>query len=135
MEKTTTNQRFTEATGGRKTATARARIHGGVPAALTVNGRECATYFKTPRQQAVVRSPLELTSRTDLGVTVRVAGGGLSAQAEAVRNAIAKAVAIAYPETKKPLRAAGFITRDARMVERKKFGLKKARRAPQWTKR
>ncbi len=128
-------ERYFEATGGRKTASASARLFT-VGTGIVVNGKDLKEYFKTLNNQMAVTAPLELMKLADkLRATIKVAGGGINAQAEAVRNAIAKALVKFNPEFKKSLRQSGFITRDARMVERKKYGLNKARRAPQWAKR
>jgi small subunit ribosomal protein S9 len=127
--------RYIEAAGGRKTARARARIfeHG---TGVTVNNQSVSDYFCTVRNRTVALASLELVGMTEkLGVSVRVTGGGSNAQADAVRNGIARALVRLNADFKKPLRSAGYLTRDARMVERKKYGLKKARRAPQWKKR
>ncbi len=127
--------RFVEATGGRKTAFARARIWAQ-GSGIEVNEKKYKEYFKTLRNQIVASGAFDLLKLPGpLKATVRVTGGGINAQAEAVRNAIARALAKFNVELKKQLRHAGFMTRDARMVERKKYGLKKARRAPQWQKR
>ncbi|MEK7611823.1 MAG: 30S ribosomal protein S9 [Patescibacteria group bacterium] len=127
--------RYVEARGGRKTAHARARIHESSKG-IVVNDKEYKEYFKSPRDQQAVAAPFKLLQLADtVKATVRVAGGGIRAQAVAVQNAIAKAIVKTDVEAKKRLRKAGFITRDARKVERKKYGLKKARRAPQWSKR
>ncbi len=128
-------ERYLQATGGRKTAVARVRLFER-GTGITVNDRDYKTYFVMHKHQQKVTAPLELAQKTDaLQASVRVSGGGISAQADAVCNAIAKALVAHDGELKKRLRRAGFITRDARKVERKKFGLKKARRAPQWSKR
>ena len=128
-------ERYFEATGGRKTAVARARLYTK-GAGVLVNDKNYKEYFKTEKNQLAVFSPLELLKVADkIRVTVRVSGGGINAQAAASRNAIAKALVKFNADFKKRLRRSGFITRDARMVERKKYGLKKARRAPQWQKR
>lgn len=128
-------ERYIEATGGRKTARARARIFTKGTGVL-VNDKECAEYFKIPKNQTTALASLELMKAGDkMRITVHVHGGGLNAQAEAVRNAIARALVKFNQDFKKRLRRAGFMTRDSRMVERKKYGLKKARRAPQWQKR
>lgn len=128
-------ERYFEATGGRKTARARARIYAK-GSGLIVNGKDFKDYFKTFKNQVAVTAPLETIKLSDrFRATVKVSGGGINAQAEAARNAIAKALVKFNEEFKKRLRKSGFITRDARMVERKKYGFKKARRAPQWQKR
>ena len=128
-------ERYFEGRGGRKTSVARARIYlKGT--GIEINGKDVALYFKNTRDQLVVASPFELLKVGDkIRATVHVSGGGIHGQADAVRNALAKAIVLWDAETKKRLRKAGFITRDPRVVERKKYGLKKARRAPQWQKR
>ena len=126
---------YIEGKGGRKTAVANARIVKEGKG-FFVNDKDFRTYFKMPKLQAVAHAPFDVLKVQDqFGATVHVAGGGIHAQAEAVRNAIAKALVKIAAEFKKRLRREGFITRDSRMVERKKYGLKKARRAPQWQKR
>ena len=126
-------ERYVEATGGRKTASARARLFPG-GSGFTVNGTDYKEYFRGEKYRTVAASPIEVTKES-VRVSVQVKGGGTNAQAEAVRNAIAKALVKMNAEWKKRLKREGFITRDSRMVERKKYGLKKARRAPQWQKR
>ena len=127
--------RYYQGLGGRKTATAQVRLHPK-QTGITINNKAFIDYFKSPKDQLTVMSPLELTSMSKaVGVTVRVAGGGTHAQAGAVRHGIAMALVALDKELKKRLKRAGFITRDPRVVERKKYGLKKARRAPQWAKR
>jgi small subunit ribosomal protein S9 len=127
--------RYVEAVGRRKTAIARVRIVKG-EGALTVNGKEAKQYFGLPRFCAVAMAPAErLGMAKDIDVSAKVVGGGIHAQAEAVRLGLARALVKRSPEWKKQLRAFGFLTRDSRMVERKKYGLKKARRSPQWAKR
>lgn len=123
-------------TGRRKTAAARVFIKAGA-GAITVNGKTLEDYFGGRQtSHMIVRQPLELVdalSRFDIKVTV--GGGGPSGQAGAIRHGIARALADYDAELKAPLRAAGFITRDARAVERKKVGLRKARRGVQFSKR
>lgn len=127
--------RFTQARGGRKTANAIARVFANIPG-IFVNDKDYKEYFKTPRNQAVAESPIKVLNVADkLGATVHVSGGGINAQADAVRNAISRALTKLNETYRIPLKRAGFLTRDARMVERKKYGLVKARRAPQWAKR
>ena len=122
-------------TGRRKTATARVYIKPGT-GKITVNERSLDEFFGRETGRMMVRQPLEavqLDSRFD--ITVSVAGGGTTGQAGAIRHGITRAL-IEYDETlRKPLRAAGFVTRDAREVERKKVGRRKARRGPQYSKR
>ena len=122
-------------TGRRKTATARVIVRKG-KGAITINGKSLENYFGRQTSRMVVRQPLELIEATDkFDIVVRVAGGGASGQAGAIRHGITRAL-IRYDETlRSPLRKAGFVTRDAREVERKKIGLRKARRRPQYSKR
>jgi small subunit ribosomal protein S9 len=127
--------RFIEGIGRRKTSVARARLMKG-SGDIMVNGMALDKYFQMPSLREVVRASLEkLGVLKQYNVSVNVSGGGIHAQAEAVRHGIARALVDETPEYKKQLRAFGFMTRDPRMVERKKYGYKKARRAPQWAKR
>lgn len=122
-------------TGRRKTAAARVFITPG-KGAFTVNGRELTTFFPRLRSQIVAQQALQVAAAEgtfDLLVTVR--GGGESGQAEAVRHGVARALVKHNPDHKPVLRAAGLITRDSRAVERKKTGLRKARRSKQYSKR
>jgi small subunit ribosomal protein S9 len=127
--------RYYQGLGGRKTATASVRIYPK-GTGVTVNGKELKEYFKMPKHQTEVLAPLEVAEMgKSLGVTVKVSGSGIHAQAQAVRNGIATALVALDKELKKKLKRVGFITRDPRVVERKKYGLKGARRSPQWSKR
>lgn len=127
--------RFFQGIGGRKTATASVRIMPG-QTGIKVNGKDFKSYFTLAKHQGVVKAALEVSDMANaLGVSVMVSGGGISGQADAVRHGIARALVKYNEDFKKKLRASGFMTRDARHVERKKPGLKKARRAPQWAKR
>lgn len=129
-------ERYFEASGGRKTATARVRIFAKDAGNIKVNDKDYREYFRIPVHQAAVISPLDMMKMLDkVSASVKVAGGGLSAQSEAVRNAIAKALVKFDLDFKKRLRKFGFLTRDSRMVERKKYGHKKARKSGQWQKR
>ncbi|MEK9186051.1 MAG: 30S ribosomal protein S9 [Patescibacteria group bacterium] len=129
------SDRYFIAKGGRKTAVAIARVFnkkGGI----VVNEKNYTDYFKISGNQMRVMEPIESISLVDkISASIKVSGGGLNAQAEAVRNAIARALVKLNPVFRRNLKQAGFLTRDSRMVERKKYGLKKARRAPQWAKR
>jgi small subunit ribosomal protein S9 len=122
-------------TGRRKTATARVRLKPGT-GLITVNERALDEFFGRETGRMIVRQPLEvvqLLSKFD--ITVQVAGGGITGQAGAIRHGITRAL-MEYDETlRRPLRTAGFVTRDAREVERKKVGRRKARRGPQYSKR
>jgi small subunit ribosomal protein S9 len=128
------SHRYTEAVGRRKTAIARVRISAGT-GKMVVNGKTPAEYFTLPRLVAAARSPLEQLKLDDYDVSVKVSGGGVHAQADAVRLGLSRAIIAKSPDWKPRLRTMGFLTRDSRMVERKKYGLRKARRAPQWAKR
>jgi small subunit ribosomal protein S9 len=127
--------RYIEAIGRRKTAIARVRLTKG-GGKFSVNEKAAKEYFALPRLIIVALAPLtELKVDSAYDVSAHVTGGGIHAQAEAIRLGIARALIEKEPERKKLLRVSGFLTRDSRMVERKKYGLKKARRRPQWAKR
>ena len=122
-------------TGRRKTSVARVRIMAG-KGNFTVNGRDIEDYFGYETLKMIARSPLTLTETLGkYDVFVNVHGGGYTGQAGAIRHGIARALVKADEELKPALKKAGFLTRDPRMKERKKYGLKKARRAPQFSKR
>ena len=129
-------QNYYYGTGRRKTSTARVFLKEGGSGQIIVNGRPLDQYFGRETARMIVRQPLELVEMTDrFDVKVTVKGGGISGQAGAIRHGITRAL-IAYDESLRPvLRRAGFVTRDARMVERKKPGLHKARKRPQYSKR
>ena len=122
-------------TGRRKSSTARVFLRKGT-GNIVINGRAIDEFFGRETSRMIVRQPLELTNNTEIfDVSVPVEGGGITGQAGAIRLGIARAL-IEYNDTLKPeLRKAGFVTRDAREVERKKVGLRKARRATQFSKR
>ena len=127
---------YFEAVGRRKTATARVRLYPGGGGAITVNDRPLEGFFVRPSDVRGLLEPLEVTGYRDaFDVTVLVKGGGTSGQAGAVRQGIARALLVANPELRPVLKRQGFLTRDSRMKERKKPGLKRARKAPQYTKR
>ena len=122
-------------TGRRKTSTARVFLRKGT-GQITVNQRPLDVYFGRETARMVVRQPLETTSLTDkFDIYVTVAGGGISGQAGAIRHGITRALMLHDEQLRSPLRKAGFVTRDAREVERKKVGLRKARRGVQFSKR
>lgn len=122
-------------TGRRKTSTARVYLRSG-SGTITVNGSPLDTYFCRETDRMVVRQPLELVDAGErFDVNVSVAGGGTTGQAGAVRHGITRALIDCDEANRKALRAAGFVTRDARAVERKKVGLRKARKRPQYSKR
>ncbi len=123
------------AVGRRKSASARVRIDKG-KGEVIINGQELKVYFPYFEMQEIVMAPLKaLGKEKDLDVSVKVNGGGKKGQAVAVQHGIARALVKWNEDFKKSLRAGAFLTRDSRVKERKKPGLKKARRAPQWSKR
>jgi small subunit ribosomal protein S9 len=123
------------ATGKRKDAVARVWIKPGT-GRITVNDRDITVYFARPVLRMMINQPFEVAGRVDqYDVVCTVAGGGLSGQAGAVRHGISKALTYYEPGLRPPLKAAGFLTRDARVVERKKYGKAKARRSFQFSKR
>ncbi len=122
-------------TGRRKTATARVYLSAGT-GKITINDRSIETYFGRETARMIVRQPLELVELLEkFDVKVSVAGGGIGGQAGAIRHGITRALIEYSEDLKSPLRKAGFVTRDAREVERKKLGLRKARKRPQYSKR
>lgn len=127
---------FTTAVGRRKTAIATVRLAPATASSLTVNGRAAKDYFKTAERTIIAEEALQKAeSAKNYQVSVHVEGGGISAQAEAVRHAVSRALTEAEPNTRKTLKSIGFLKRDPRAKERKKPGLKKARKSPQWSKR
>jgi small subunit ribosomal protein S9 len=123
------------ATGRRKSSSARVFLKPG-KGMITVNGRPLNEFFGRKTGVMIVRQPLELVQMADrLDVNVKVEGGGITGQAGAIRHGITRALIEYDSELRKPLRAAGFVTRDAREVERKKVGRRKARRGTQFSKR
>jgi small subunit ribosomal protein S9 len=123
------------ATGKRKNAVARVWIKPGA-GKITVNGRELDVYFARPVLRMIVKQPLGVTARVDqFDIMVTVAGGGLSGQAGAVRHGLSKALTYYEPGLRPVLKKEGFLTRDSRVVERKKYGKRKARRSFQFSKR
>jgi len=122
-------------TGRRKTAVARVRLYPGT-GDIVINDKPLEEYFVREVDRLQVRAPLRATNMLDqFNVMVKVRGGGSSGQAGAVRHGIARALLVAHPELRPVLRQGGFLTRDPRQKERKKPGLKRARKAPQYTKR
>ncbi len=131
-----TENRYFEATGKRKTSVARVRLYTQGGKDIIVNGKNYKQYFCTAEMQEIVFSPLEkMKCENHFMITAKIFGGGIHSQAEAMRHGISRALVEFNPEFRKRLRRAGYITRDPRARERKKFGLKRARRAPQWSKR
>ena len=123
-------------TGRRKSSVARVRVYENGTGSIIINGRDINDYFGLETLKLVVRQPLVTTELVDkVDVVVSVCGGGVSGPAGAIRHGIARALLTVNPEYRASLKAAGFLTRDPRMKERKKYGLKAARRAPQFSKR
>jgi small subunit ribosomal protein S9 len=132
----TTEKKFIEAIGRRKTSSARARLTPAAKTAVTINDKDLATYFVTPELQKIAGAAFTTANTTEkYKVTIVVKGGGIHSQAEAVRHAISRALIEHDSLLRKDLKKAGFLKRDPRAKERRKFGLKKARKSPQWSKR
>lgn len=130
------SSQYFQGVGRRKTSVARVRLYNKKNGLVVVNGKKLEEYFLTETLQKTVISPLDKMKSLDkFEINVLVRGGGINSQAEAIRHGISRALVIFNEEYKKRLRKAGLLTRDSRMKERKKFGLKRARRAPQWSKR
>lgn len=128
--------KFISATGRRKTAVAKVRLYKNGAGLILINNQKFDLYFPEDEQRTIVLQPLKLTGiLNDFNFSFKVSGGGKKNQAEATRHGLARALITFNPDLKPALRAKGFLTRDARIKERKKPGLKKARRAPQWSKR
>ena len=123
-------------TGRRKSSVARVHLFPGGSGSVTINGRDIDEYFGLDTLKMVVRQPLELTGNAGrVDIVATVAGGGVSGQAGALRHGIARALLLVSEDNRPILKRAGLLTRDPRMKERKKYGLKAARRAPQFSKR
>ncbi|HET7637991.1 MAG TPA: 30S ribosomal protein S9 [Ktedonobacteraceae bacterium] len=133
----TTKGEYYYGMGRRKTAVARVRLYPNGDGSITINGKTAQAYFGTrDTHMATMNAPLRvLELGNSYNMNVRVVGGGTSGQAGAIRHAVARALLRVNPEWKLSLRKAGYLTRDPRMKERKKPGLKRARKAPQYTKR
>src|SRR3989344_1585082 len=130
-------ERYFAAVGRRKTAIARVRLYTKGDKNITINDKAIDDYFNRNMEFSTLASAAlnRMKVMDKFRAVIRVSGGGLHSQAEAVRHATARALVEFNPDFRKRLKRAGFLTRDSRMVERKKYGLKKARRAPQWAKR
>lgn len=134
--KTTKIEKYYEAVGRRKTAVARVRFWPlDNKQEIMVNSKDFKSYFPVAELQDVFLEPLAKSETKSYKIFIKVFGGGLMAQAYAIRHGLSRAIILIYPESKAILKALGFLTRDPRMKERKKAGLKGARRAPQWSKR
>jgi small subunit ribosomal protein S9 len=132
-----TKTTYVEGLGRRKTATARVRLTPASATEITVNGKKLEDYFGNLSHQKDIMSVLETPDAgiEHYAITAKVVGGGISSQAEAIRLGIARALVKEKAERRSPLKAFGFLKRDPRSVERKKFGLRKARKRPAWSKR
>ena len=128
--------KYIEAVGRRKTSTARVRITPQAKLSISINNRDLEDYFATVELRQIVKSAFNLANLDQkFDVSAKVVGGGVSSQAEAVRHGISRAL-VKYDENlRSKLKPEGFLKRDPRAKERRKFGLKKARKAPQWSKR
>jgi|SRR3989344_2700994 len=135
-EKKSTNK-YIEAVGRRKTSTARVRIVSASKSHFLVNGREVKEYFKTESLRQIIHDPISKLEKSvaKWSVEVWVQGGGVHSQAEAVRHGLARALVLSDSGLRVGLKHLGYLKRDPRAKERRKFGLKKARKAPQWSKR
>jgi small subunit ribosomal protein S9 len=134
MEKS--KKTYIETIGRRKTSTARVRMTPSTKQSFEINGKDLATYFATEELQKIITDAFTaLESKGHFTITVKVSGGGIHGQAEAVRHGISRGLVKEDESQKTTLKKAGFLKRDPRMKERRKFGLKKARKAPQWSKR
>ncbi|MCL2079881.1 MAG: 30S ribosomal protein S9 [Oscillospiraceae bacterium] len=132
----TSKKPYLYGTGRRKSSVARVHLFVGGTGAITINGRDIDEYFGLETLKYTVRQPLitaNAAAKVDINATVR--GGGVTGQAGAIRHGIARALLLMDENLRPALKAAGFLTRDSRMKERKKYGLKAARRAPQFSKR
>jgi len=141
MDKETTSKgKYIEAIGRRKTSTARVRISKSTKAHFLVNGMDAKEYFKTEDQRRLILDPMVkgmegAKSDTKWSVEVHVQGGGIHSQAEAIRHGLSRALVLFDATWRGGLKTLGYLKRDPRAKERRKFGLKKARKAPQWSKR
>lgn len=133
---TKTEEKYIETIGRRKTATARVRLTPGTRTSVTINGKDVNEYFDTDRLRMIaLEAFLKAALTTQFSATVVVNGGGIAGQAEAVRHAISRALVEYDANLRTPLKREGFLKRDPRAKERRKPGLKKARKRPQWSKR
>ena len=128
-------EKYYYGTGRRKHSVARVRVYNGT-GRITINGRDIDDYFGLETLKLIVRQPMTLTDTLGkFDIVCTVAGGGVTGQAGAIRHGLSRALLVFNPELRPTLKAAGMLTRDPRMKERKKYGLKAARRAPQFSKR
>ncbi len=136
MAKTLTKDIYIEGVGRRKTSTARVRIFEATKASFVVNGKDSKEYFQTEDQRRLIQDPMvKGKPGSKYAVEAKVNGGGIHSQAEAVRHGLSRALVDSDLELRGKLKTLGYLKRDPRAKERRKFGLKKARKAPQWSKR
>lgn len=140
MEKKTAKDKYFEGIGRRKTSTARVRIFESAKSSIAVNGKDLKEYFKTEEERRLVWDPFMkgfegIEKPSKWKVEVKVSGGGMHSQAEAVRHGISRALVLFDSKLRSGLKDLGYLKRDPRAKERRKFGLKKARKSPQWSKR
>ncbi len=128
-------EKYIEAVGRRKTAIARVRITPSTKTSYKVNERDLATYFPTEELRKVAEEAIAKVKGAHFVVSAQIKGGGIHSQAEALRHGLARAIVLHEAGAKNLLKPAGLLKRDPRAKERRKFGLKKARKAPQWSKR
>ena len=129
-------KKYAYGTGRRKSSIARVRVYENGTGSITINGRDIDDYFGLETLKLLVRQPLVTTEQLGkVDIVATVTGGGVTGQAGAIRHGVSRALLSVNPEYRTALKAAGFLTRDPRMKERKKYGLKAARRAPQFSKR
>jgi small subunit ribosomal protein S9 len=132
---TKTTEKYIYAIGRRKTAIAQVRLFEAAKQQITVNGKDSDTFFKTDVLRRTVRDAFTVANAGTFRVEAKVSGGGVTGQAESIRLGIARALIEWKKELRKDLKKAGYLKRDPRAKERRKFGLKKARKSPQWSKR
>lgn len=133
-------EKYFESVGRRKTSTARVRVFSAAKSSFIVNGKDAKEYFKTEEERRMIMDPMlkgisAATGAPKFSIEARVSGGGHHSQAEAVRHGLTRALVEMNPELRKKMKDLEFLKRDPRAKERRKFGLKKARKAPQWSKR
>lgn len=128
------NTKYTGAVGRRKTSVARVRISPASKTTISVNDKDIKDYFPTSEMELISKMPLTKVDEK-FKITAKIVGGGIHSQSEALRHGIARAIVKFNADFRKTLKGEGFLKRDGRMKERRKFGLKKARKAPQWSKR
>jgi small subunit ribosomal protein S9 len=132
---TTKTEKYIEAVGRRKTSIARVRIVSAPKNSFKINDRDLATYFVTKEMQKIVEDAITKSKAGFFSISAHIKGGGIHSQAEALRHGISRAIVAYDPKLREQVKKLGTLKRDPRAKERRKFGLKKARKAPQWSKR